>query len=89
MVDGDLRYDNLARKRADDNVRRAVIAAYTGALKSSEAMRRCALSRHSRGPCSPPSCANNLLCGLVLISVTRGPWAVIGKDGPQPCNGNC
>ena len=37
---GDLRYDNLAHKPAEENIEHAVIAAYTNALKGSEEMRR-------------------------------------------------
>ena len=40
MVDGDLRYDNLARKLTEEDIQHAVIAAYTNALKGPEDMRR-------------------------------------------------
>ena len=40
MVDGDLRYDNPARKLAEEDIQHAVIAAYTNALKDPEDMRR-------------------------------------------------
>ena len=40
MVDGDLRYDNPARKLAEEDIQHAVIAAYTNALKGPEDMRR-------------------------------------------------
>jgi DNA-binding transcriptional LysR family regulator len=40
MVDGNLRYDNLARKLAEEDIQHAVIAAYTNALKGPEDMRR-------------------------------------------------
>ena len=40
MVDGDLRYDNLARKLAEENIQHVVIGAYTNALKGPEDMRR-------------------------------------------------
>ena len=38
MVDGDLRYDKLAHKLAEENIKHAVIAAYTNALKGPEEM---------------------------------------------------
>jgi DNA-binding transcriptional LysR family regulator len=44
MVDGDLGYDNLARKLAKEDIQHAVIAAYTNALKGPEDMRRRALN---------------------------------------------
>ena len=44
MVDGDLRYDKLADKLAEENIKRAVIAAYTNALKGPEEMRRSAFN---------------------------------------------
>ena len=40
MVHGDLRHDNLAHKRAEENIKQAVIAAYTKALKGPEVKRR-------------------------------------------------
>jgi hypothetical protein len=40
MVDGDLGYDNLARKPAEEDIQHAVIAAYTNALQGPEDMRR-------------------------------------------------
>ena len=36
MADGDLRYDNLAHRLVDDNIKHAVIAAYTKALKAED-----------------------------------------------------
>ena len=44
MVDGDLRYDKLVRKLAEENITHAVIAAYTNALKGPEDMRRSAFN---------------------------------------------
>ena len=44
MVGRDLGYDNLARKLAEEDIQRAVIAAYTNALKGPEDMRRRALN---------------------------------------------
>jgi hypothetical protein len=40
MVHADLRDENPARNLAEEDIRQAVIAAYTGALKGSEEMRR-------------------------------------------------
>ncbi|MCA6112590.1 LysR substrate-binding domain-containing protein [Bradyrhizobium cenepequi] len=40
MVDGDLRNDNLARRLAEEDIQRAVIAAHTNALQGPEDMRR-------------------------------------------------
>ena len=42
MVDGDLRYDKLADMLAEENIKHAVITAYTNALKGPEEMRRSA-----------------------------------------------
>ena len=39
MVHRDLRHDNLAHKRAEENIKQAVIVAYTKALKGPEVMR--------------------------------------------------
>ena len=36
MVDGDLRYDNLAHKLAEENIKQVVIAAYTNALRAED-----------------------------------------------------
>jgi hypothetical protein len=44
MVDGDLRYDNPARKLAEYDIKHAVIAAYTNALKGPEDMQRSAFN---------------------------------------------
>lgn len=78
MVDEDLRYDNLARKRVDDNVRRAVIAAYTGALKSSEAMRRSAFDAalrvfRARHPDIPEGLARRQVA--LIICFADWPWS--------------
>jgi hypothetical protein len=45
MLDGDLGYDKLARKLAEENIQHAVIAAYTNALKGPEDMRQARLTR--------------------------------------------
>ena len=55
MVDGDLRYDNPARKLAEEDIQRAVIAAYTNALKGPEGMRRRALIECVIPPFPKPS----------------------------------
>jgi hypothetical protein len=44
MADGDLGYDNLARKLTEEDIQHAVIAAYTNALKGPEDVRRRALN---------------------------------------------
>ena len=36
MVDGDLRYDKLADKLAEESIKHAVIAVYTNALKAED-----------------------------------------------------
>ena len=36
MVDGDLRYDKLADKLAEEDIKHAVIAAYTNALRAED-----------------------------------------------------
>src|SRR5689334_13424142 len=48
MVDGDLGYDNPARKVAEEDIQHAVIAAYTNALKGAEDMRRRAFNATPR-----------------------------------------
>src|SRR2546423_12923532 len=48
MVDGDLGYDNLARKLAEEDIQHAVIAAYTDALKGPGDMRRSAFNAAPR-----------------------------------------
>jgi DNA-binding MarR family transcriptional regulator len=40
MVDGDLRYDNLARELAEADIQQAVVGAYTNALQGPEGVRR-------------------------------------------------
>ena len=40
MVDGDLRYDNLARELAEEDIQQAAVAAYTDALQGPEDTRR-------------------------------------------------
>ena len=42
MVDGHLRYDQLAHKLAEENIKQVVTAAYTNALNGPEEMRRSA-----------------------------------------------
>lgn len=44
MVQGDPRYDNSALKLAEEDIRQAVIAAYTGALNGPGEMRRSAFN---------------------------------------------
>jgi hypothetical protein len=39
MVHGDLRHDNLVHNRAEENIKQAVIVAYTKALKGLEVKR--------------------------------------------------
>ena len=48
MVDGDLRYDNPAHKLAEEDIRHAVIAAYTTALRGPEDMRHRAFNATPR-----------------------------------------
>ena len=50
MLDGDLGYDNLARKLAEheQNIKHTVIAAYTDALKGPEDMQRSAFNAAAR-----------------------------------------
>ena len=76
MVDGDLRYDNLARKLAEEDIQHAVIAAYTNALKDPEDKRRRAFNatprvyrmRHPAFPKPSPAAESRLTLASSAIS---------------------
>ena len=77
MVDGELRYDKLAHKLAEENIKQVVIAAYTNALKA-EDMRHSAFNAalrvyRMRHPGISEAIARRRVAQIICFAVWRRP----------------